>query len=172
MRQAERKLSQATHDLRLGRWDYLVAVPGMAFGVHMMPLTVLLLGFWLGWRFALVCTLAAVTTLAITDPLKHWFNRDRPELPRDSRAIRLRKLVRNPSFPSGDSAQAGVVTALLVVLGPLGWPGWLVFLPIAPACMFSRVYFGAHWWGDTVAGVAIGAAVALAYAHWFRALFG
>lgn len=33
-------------------------------------------------------------------------------------------------------------------------------LLLIPATMFARIYFGAHWLGDTIAGGAVGAAVA------------
>jgi hypothetical protein len=94
--------------------------------------------------------MSALTTLAITNPMKHWINRPRPDPLDQPRALTLRKLVNNPAFPSGDSAQAGNLTLLLILLGPLDWPASAMFIALIPACMFSRVYFGAHWWGDTV----------------------
>lgn len=169
MRQLDRQLSSSVHGWQLGPLDYLLAVPGMLFGSYVMPLLLVALGIWLGWRFTAVATMSALTTLAITNPLKHYVNRPRPEPLEAPRALKLRKLVNNPAFPSGDSAQAGNVAVLLVLLGPLAWPGSALFLPLIPLCMFSRVYFGAHWWGDTFAGALIGAAVGFAYGHWFGA---
>jgi undecaprenyl-diphosphatase len=168
MRQLDHRLSRAVHELSLGRADYALALPGMLFGSYALPLLIVALGFWQGWKFALVAIMSALTTLAITHPLKYAINRARPEPPQ-ARALKLRKLVNNPAFPSGDSAQAGSIATLLVLAGPLAWPVSAVFLAIVPMCMFSRVYFGAHWWGDTAAGALIGAAVAMAYAHWFGA---
>lgn len=170
MRALDQRLSRTVHDWKLGPLDYALAVPGMLFGSYVMPVTVLALGAWLGWKFALVCVIAALTTLAITNPLKHWVGRARPEPLSAPRALKLRKLVNNPAFPSGDSAQAGCIVALLMLAGPMPWSQSAAFLPLAPLCMLSRVYFGAHWWGDTVAGVAIGAFVGAAYGFWFRAL--
>lgn len=165
----DHRLSRAVHGLRLGPLDYVLAVPGLLFGSYGMPLLILALGAWLGWRFAAVAIMSTLTTLAITTPMKHWVNRPRPEPLEAPRALKLRKLVNNPAFPSGDSAQAGSVTALLVLCGPFAWPLGAVFLPLIPLCMFSRVYFGAHWWADTVGGAMIGAGVAMAYAVWFGA---
>lgn len=139
----------------------------MVFGSYLLPMVILALGIWLGWRFAAVATMSALTTLAITGPMKHWINRQRPEPLHAPRALKLRKLVNNPAFPSGDSAQAGSLVVLLLLLGPAAWPASAVWLTLIPACMFSRVYFGAHWWGDTVAGVLIGVFVAAVYAQWF-----
>jgi membrane-associated phospholipid phosphatase len=171
MRQLDHKLSRAVHGLKLGRLDYLLAIPGMLFGSYLMPLLIVALGLWLGWQFAAVTVMSSLTTLAITHPLKHAINRRRPEPP-DARALKLRKLVNNPAFPSGDSAQAGAVATLLVLAGPLVWPVSAVFLVLVPLCMFSRVYFGAHWWGDTAAGALICVGVAMAYAYWFSSLLG
>ncbi len=165
----DHRLSRAVHGLRFGPLDYALAVPGLLFGSYGMPVLILALGAWLGWRFAAVATMSTLTTLAITTPMKHWVNRPRPEPLEAPRALKLRKLVSNPAFPSGDSAQAGSVTALLVLCGPLAWPVSAAFLPLIPLCMFSRVYFGAHWWADTVGGAMIGAGVAMAYAVWFGA---
>jgi membrane-associated phospholipid phosphatase len=167
MRTLDHKASHAIHRISLGRVDYIVALPGMLFGSYMMPLVVVGLGVLINWQFAAVLAMVAITTLAVTAPLKYWVGRDRPDPPEAPRALKLRKLVKNPAFPSGDSAQAGAVAVMLVLLGPLVWPLNLLWLALVPLCMFSRVYFGAHWWGDTVAGAAIGAAVGLAYVHWF-----
>lgn len=168
MKQLDHKLSSRVHAWRLGPLDYLLVVPGMLFGSYVMPFTVIVLGLWLGWQFGTVAIMTALTTLAITGPLKHHIGRKRPDPPEAPRAFMLRKLVNNPAFPSGDSAQAGAMTTLLIMLGPLEWPGSTVFVPLAVLCMFSRVYYGAHWIGDTVAGAAIGVGVALAYARWFE----
>ncbi|MCB9896285.1 MAG: phosphatase PAP2 family protein [Planctomycetes bacterium] len=172
MKQLDQSLSARIHGWQLGPLDYLLVVPGMLFGSYVMPLFIIALGLWLGWRFGLVCLMTAMTTVAITGPMKHWIGRPRPEPLEAARAFKLRGLVNNPSFPSGDSAQAGAMTTLLILLGPLAWPASLSFLPLIPLCMFARVYYGAHWIGDTIAGVIIGAAVAFAYAYWFGQFAG
>ncbi len=166
--QLDRRATRPIHDLVLGPLDYLLVVPGMAFGSYAMPFMLGGIGLWLGWRVAALGVAAAITTVAITDPLKHWLARERPLPLGKPRRVRIRSLVKNPAFPSGDSAQAGMIALLLVFNGPCDdWRRWL-FLLLAPPCMFARVYFGAHWIGDTLAGVIIGAAVMLA----FQSLFG
>jgi undecaprenyl-diphosphatase len=165
MRRLDHSLSAWIHSWRLGPLDYVLAVPGMMFGSYVMPLTILLLGLWLGWQAGLVATMTALTTLALTNPLKHWIGRERPAPLDAPRAFKLRRLVNNPSFPSGDSAQAAALVTLVIAFAP--WPWGLAALPLVPLCMLARVYYGAHWIGDTMAGVLIGCGVALAYAYWF-----
>lgn len=165
MKQLDHSLSERVHRLELGAFDYFLVVPGMLFGSYVMPFTIIALGLWLGWKFGAVAVMTAITTLALTNPLKHLIRRDRPAPLEASRAFKLRKLVNNPSFPSGDSAQAGAMVALVILFAV--WPWSLFALPLVPLCMFSRVYYGAHWFGDTIAGVAIGCAVALPYGYWF-----
>lgn len=170
MRHLDRLASRTIHDLTLGPLDYLLVVPGMAFGSYVMPFTMAAIGLWLGWNVALVGIAASITTVAITDPLKHWFERERPAPLEAARRIRIRKLVKNPSFPSGDSAQAAVIALLL--WSACGIEDWRrhVWFGLIPLCMFARVYFGAHWIGDTIAGAAVGAAVMLVYLALFGAM--
>ena len=165
MKQLDHNLSERVHRLELGAVDYFLVLPGMLFGSYVMPLTVTAMALWLGWQLGAVAVIAAITTLSITNPMKHWFARLRPEPLLVKRAFKLRKLVNNPSFPSGDSAQAGAMVTLVIMFAP--WPWSLFALPLIPLCMFSRVYYGAHWFGDTIAGVAIGCFVALPYGFWF-----
>ena len=168
MRSIDERLSRALHGLKPGWLDYALLPPGVLFGSYGLPFVILAVGL-LNWRLALVCTLAAITTLAFTGPLKHYIGRPRPLPAPAGRAFGLRALVDNPSFPSGDSAQAAAFAMLLVLHGPFeDWRRWL-FLLLAPLCMFSRIYYGAHWIGDTLAGAAIGAAVGALYAGWFGA---
>lgn len=168
MRHLDRLASRPIHDLSLGPLDYLLVVPGMAFGSFVMPLTLALIGITLGWNVALLGAAASLTTVAITDPMKHWFSRERPQPPQAARRVRIRGLVKTPSFPSGDSAQAAVIALLLwSACGVEDWRRHLWFA-LVPLCMFARVYFGAHWIGDTIAGAAIGSGVMMVY----LALFG
>ncbi|MBX3472916.1 MAG: phosphatase PAP2 family protein [Planctomycetes bacterium] len=167
MRKLDHAISRPIHGLKLGPADYFLALPGLMFGSYGMPATILALSLATGWRLGAVLAMASVTTLAITGPLKHYFGRARPSAATPPRALKLRSLVNNPAFPSGDSAQAAMVALLFAMTAP--WQDWRAWLlaPLVPLCMFSRVYYGAHWVGDTIAGAAIGAAVGLAYGHWF-----
>jgi undecaprenyl-diphosphatase len=70
------------------------------------------------------------------------------------------KCGKSSSFPSDHAVAAGavIVGLLLVTRGLLAWIGVLAALLIA----FSRLYLGVHYPHDTLAGLALGAAVSLA----------
>lgn len=99
----------------------------------------------------------SLLTLAITTSVKACVRRARPAASSvGPRRVSLRHLESNHAWPSGDSAQAALFTVLTVLLAE----GWLLGLLMVPLVMFSRVYFGFHWFGDTLGGAAIGATVA------------
>lgn len=69
------------------------------------------------------------------------------------------RLPTSPSFPSGHSAAAAAFTGALAMEAPKS-----VTLPVAAAAAgvaFSRVYTGAHYPGDVLAGLALGAVAAV-----------
>ncbi|MEU7133615.1 diacylglycerol kinase family protein [Streptomyces sp. NPDC046261] len=74
----------------------------------------------------------------------------------------VRRLTRPPvttSFPSGHSASAAAFTTG-VMLENRSWG--LALAPLAASVCFSRVYTGAHYPGDVVAGALLGAGAAFA----------
>jgi membrane-associated phospholipid phosphatase len=88
---------------------------------------------------------------------KTFFHRGRPPLP-------LVEVV-GFSFPSGH-AVAGAATAVALVLvllppGPARRRWELAVIAFAFVMAMSRVYLNAHWFSDVVAGVLLGAGVAL-----------
>jgi undecaprenyl-diphosphatase len=70
------------------------------------------------------------------------------------------KCGKSSSFPSDHAVAAGavIVGLLLVTRGLLAWIGVIAALLIA----FSRLYLGVHYPHDTLAGLALGAAVSVA----------
>ena len=83
------------------------------------------------------------------------------------RRFNLRSYEHNFSLPSGDSAQSALFCTLMF----LNY-GSVLPLCMVPATMLARVYFGAHWIGDTVVGAAIGVAWAVILHVVTPALFG
>ena len=70
-------------------------------------------------------------------------------------------LVHEPSssaFPSGHATTSFACATMLSLLRPRAAP---LFLLLAAAIAFSRVYVGVHWVGDVVAGAVLGALIAL-----------
>ncbi|KAK8806590.1 hypothetical protein WA588_003154 [Blastocystis sp. NMH] len=132
--------------------EWIVLFPALLFGRHLLPLLVFFVSLFIDVRIGLYMGLCCVVTVLFTEPLKYLFGRARPaEDTISTRVVPLRKDVSNPAFPSGDSAQAAVISGVVYSLSsnPLAL---LIPLPT----MFARVYFGAHWIGDTLGGYAIG----------------
>ena len=101
----------------------------------------------------------AVASAVANVPAKLAVRRERPQL---SPVPLPRRLLRQPttsSFPSGHSASAaafatGVALESPVLAGPVG--------VLAAGVAYGRVHTGVHYPGDVVAGVALGAAAAVA----------
>lgn len=99
--------------------------------------------------------LAPLVAVALNQPLVHLVDRARPYTAHPDALVLAHRSV-DPSFPSDHSVLAGSVAAAL----------WLVsrrFAAVAAvvglALALSRVYVGAHYPGDVLAGLALGAAV-------------
>ncbi len=90
---------------------------------------------------------------------KRTVRRPRPSLAPVPQARRLKRQPITTSFPSGHSASAAAF-ATGVALESRGWGAAVA--PLATAVALSRVYTGAHFPSDVLAGAALGAAAAYA----------
>lgn len=113
------------------------------------------------WRAFSAFVLTWISAEVMLTLLKMWFHRDRPP---DA----LVSTNGSFSFPSGH-AVAGAATAVALVLAFLP-PGperrrweWIA-VAFSFTMALSRVYLNAHWFSDVVAGVLLGAGIAIFWA--------
>lgn len=138
-----------------------VAKDGIAF----MALA-LIAGWWIARRarsprgvaLSVWGALAALIAVGIAQPISHAANETRPFEVTSLHALTLIHHSTDPGFPSDHATAAGAVAAALCFVSwRLGIVAWLAALILA----FSRVYVGVHFPQDVVAGLALGAAVAV-----------
>lgn len=115
-------------------------------------------------RFGPACMLIAASLggVGVSQALKAFFSRDRPEL-----AWRLVE-AHNPSFPSGHAMLSAVIYLTLAALiahfaarRRIKVFAWVAGLSLTVLVGASRVYLGVHWTTDVLAGWALGAAWAM-----------
>lgn len=155
-------------DLQVAHWfhahafepltSFMLAVSWLHTGFG-MAVMVAALG-WYFWRvkarYWLLALLVAVPTgAALNVALKYYFQRTRPVF--DEPLVTLATY----SFPSGHAAASTVFYGLLASYLVIARPHWHVRLGTAVGCSlmvllvaFSRVYLGAHFMSDVLAGMA------------------
>jgi membrane-associated phospholipid phosphatase len=125
----------------------------------------LILGWWIARRSndprrmatTLWAGIGTIVAVGVNQPIVNGVKENRPYV-----TLHHTLLLVSPStdysFPSDHATMAGAVAAgLLLVAWRLGLLALLAALLIA----FARVYIGAHYPGDVLAGLAVGAAVVL-----------
>ncbi len=101
--------------------------------------------------------LAPLVAVALNQPLVHAFNRARPFTALDHVLV-LSHRSADGGMPSDHGTLAGAVLgALFLVDRRFGWAATVVGVTLAA----SRVYVGAHYPADVLAGLALGALVAV-----------
>jgi membrane-associated phospholipid phosphatase len=153
-------VSHAMDDIRVGPLTLLFRFLNVAGGgLVTIPLRVVVSVYLLArrwWRKAVAFLLTWALSEYALSALKAFFHRGRPP-------VRLVE-ISGYSFPSGHAvAGAALAVALVLAFFPAGerrrWE-WAA-AGFAFVMGFSRVYLGAHWLSDVVAGVLLGSGIAI-----------
>ena len=114
-------------------------------------------------RKAVTLLVTVAATSLVAGVLKRLFGRVRPGREPAGKflgpSFKLRGVSHRHSFPSGHTASAIALTAILAAFYP---HGWTTFWFLAIACAGLRYILDAHWPSDIVAGMAVGYVVAFA----------
>lgn len=128
----------------------LVSELGGGEAIFIMSFLVLVLARKEKRRAAILLWAGLTVTYYVTFILKGAFGRPRPCIALPD--IRIFVMDRTPSFPSGHTMQSFMAATVMARVFPRGA---LLFLP-ALLVAFSRIYTGAHYPADTLAGAALG----------------
>lgn len=110
---------------------------------------------WGDWRFAIELTLGTLTLWLSVELIKVFTDRARPfNLLRETRVIGWREP--GLSFPSGHTAQTFFVAALTISHFQLPLGIAMALYGIAALVAFTRIYVGAHYPRDVIAGAILG----------------
>ena len=131
-------------------------------GYMVVPVTVLVAFFRRKMLWMLLAAVSIETLLVYV--MKQLFMQPRPGgfLPDVFMAEELSRR----SFPSGDAAMA--FTLAWVLKSGLPWPARAAFIVYAVAVAYERVYFGAHFPLDVLAGAAVGIVSAMLTERLFK----
>lgn len=126
-----------------GGWNAILVVPLLIIGLLLALRR---------WRAAVYAAAAFVVSVGLTQLIKEIFGRSRPE----------DLLVASDfgSFPSGHTANAATIAAVLIIVFRR-W--WVVIAGIiwTVAMALSRTILSVHWLTDTIGAILVGAAAAM-----------
>ena len=162
----------ALHAWGPATWVARAASHSMDHGETWMALAVLVavLDPAHGWAsMAGVIAVLSLVSLTVNFPIKSAFRRQRPFDVFGHADVRVARLPRDWSFPSGHSATAFAGAALLTPYVPAASP---LLFAWAGVVALSRVYLGVHYPVDVLLGGAVGIGLAFLYLLIGRALLG
>lgn len=106
-------------------------------------------------RLAIVIIFGTLTLWLLVEVIKALSDRDRPFLTVEkTRIIGWRE--KGDSFPSGHTTQIFFLMTLFIYHFHLGVGGSIVLYAIAALVGFTRIYIGAHYPRDVIAGIVLG----------------
>lgn len=152
-------------DLRNAPADQMmVAITMLGDGLVMIAVALAMI-IWLLWRRAWRAAISVTVTVGaariFVPVVKLWLQRPRP--------VELQGLSEAFSFPSGHTTYATVTFGILAVLASRSMGRWgqaLVYAACGVAVItiaYSRIYLGAHWLSDVLAGFLFGAVMTAAF---------
>lgn len=106
-------------------------------------------------RLAIVIVFGTITLWLLVEIIKALSDRDRPFLTLDkTRVIGWHE--KGDSFPSGHTTQIFFLMTLCVYYFQLGMGPVIVLYAVASLVGFTRIYVGAHYPRDVIAGIVLG----------------
>lgn len=106
-------------------------------------------------RLAIVIIFGTLILWLLVETIKALANRDRPFLTLDkARVIGWRE--KGDSFPSGHTTQTFFLMTLLIYHFQLGTVATIALYAVAALVGFTRIYVGAHYPRDVIAGMVLG----------------
>lgn len=152
------------------RWPKWVRVPlvaitntGQPFIMIVLALGVAMIAWQNSQKNIVYALLAGVIAIGANGVLKHYIHRTRPDTLYVSNMY-----FKTSSFPSGHAFASAVTLTILAYLAPVYLLApWAIVLPMlclvfAGVISVSRVYLGAHFPTDVIAGSALGVLAAWA----------
>ncbi|MDA8216813.1 MAG: phosphatase PAP2 family protein [Dehalococcoidales bacterium] len=143
----------------------MIGVSFIGFTIPFLPFVVtvsLLLWWWQGLPQGLLVSLGTGVGIAVAFAIKEIVRRPRPAAPE----VAVYQKLTDFSFPSEHVVTYvlffGIVGYLAARWWPAGWYRWVALVGSGLAILLvgpSRVYLGAHWPSDVLAGYLVGYAV-------------
>ena len=145
--------------------EIMITLTMLGDSVVLIAMTLVMIA-WLAWHRAYRAAIAAAIAIAagkiFVPILKIFIQRPRP--------LDLYSGAETFSFPSGHATMSALIFGILAVLVSHSMGRWgrsLVYAVcsvIIIAIAYSRVYLGAHWFSDVLAGLIFGAVMTMAFA--------